>query len=338
MMGFKHLFPLVIALGFFGCVKDKPEPNVSPIAITAGDKSCVITCEGNYGSANASLSHWNENTGTVVEDVYKAANGHSCGDVLQSISKKGNNYYLVVNNSGKVLVCDATFKEQKEITGLQSPRYFLGVSPAKAYVTDLYANAISVVDLNSNAISAKIACSGWTENMVMIYNTVFVTNVTSNYLYVINAAEDRIIDSVHVGKNAAGIVIDKEAAIWVLLRGEASSDHSKLLRIDALTRKIVKTCDIVGSAFDLQIDAAAENLYFINAGIQKLNIAEQSPVTVVSGSGVYYGLGINPANGNLYLADAKDYTQQSLITVYKADGTAITSFRAGINANGFYFE
>lgn len=337
-MRLKHLFFVVVAYGLFGCVKDKPQPVSTPIAITTGNESCLITCEGNYGSANASLSHWNETTATLVEDVYKAANHASCGDVLQSIVKKGTVYYLVVNNSGKVLVCDAGFKKQKEITGLQSPRYFLGVSPAKAYVSDLYANAISVVDLNSNTVIGKIACKGWSERMVMLYNTVFVTNVTSNYLYVINAISDRIIDSVNVGKNAAGIVLDREDKIWVLLRSESAAGSSKLVRIDAVTRKILAAISVEGSAFDLQIDAAAENLFFINGGVQKLSIAGDTPVKIVVGSGTYYGLGINPANGNIYLADAKDYTQQSLITVYKSDGTSITSFRAGINANGFYFE
>ena len=337
-MHLKQLCYIVVASGLFGCVKDKPEPVSTPIAIITGDKSCLITCEGNYGSANASLSHWNETNATVVEDVYKAANLTSCGDVLQSITKKGTTYYLVVNNSGKVLVCDAGFKKQNEITGLQSPRYFLGVSAAKAYVSDLYANAISVVNLNSNTVTGKIACKGWSERMVMIHNTVFVTNVTSNYLYVVNTIDDKIIDSVDVGKNAAGIVLDREDKVWVLLRAENAAGSSKLVRIDAVTRIVLKSITLEGSAFDLQIDAAAENLFFINGGIQKLNIAGETPLVIVAGSGAYYGLGINPANGNLYLADAKDYTQQSLITVYKADGAAITSFRAGINANGFYFE
>lgn len=59
---------------------------------------------------------------------------------------------------------------------------------------------------------------------------------------------------------------------------------------------------------------------------------------VVAGSKVFYGLGVNPTNYNIYVADAVDYVQKSNVFIYNTSGELTYNFKAGINANGFYFE
>lgn len=326
------------SLLLWACVKDKPTVPTQPQIIVAGKEQVLTIAEGNYGSANASLGLWDADAKNFIEDVYKAGNGSGCGDVLQSITKQGGNYYLIMNNSAKVIVCDGSFKKTGEVNGLTSPRYLQIVSPAKAYVSDLYANAISILDLNTATKTGSIAIRAWTERMAMIYNKVFVTTVNSAYLYVINTITDKVEDSVLVGENASGCAIDKEAKLWVLLRAKSGATASKLVRVNALNNKVDKEISIEGDASNLQINAQGSELYFINAGVQKLDIKTEAAQQVVHGKGNYYGLGISPKTGTIYLSDAKDYTQRSEVSVYSADGTELTTFRAGVNCNGFYFE
>jgi hypothetical protein len=59
---------------------------------------------------------------------------------------------------------------------------------------------------------------------------------------------------------------------------------------------------------------------------------------IANGNKNFYGLDINPTNSFIYTADAIDYVQKSNIYVYNANGNLTKNFKAGINANGFYFE
>jgi hypothetical protein len=61
--------------------------------------------------------------------------------------------------------------------------------------------------------------------------------------------------------------------------------------------------------------------------------------TFINSSGnVFYGLGVNDKDNTVYVSDAIDYIQKSSITIYSSSGQLKTSFKAGINASGFYFE
>ena len=116
-----------------------------------------IANEGNFQWGNASLSFYNPASGLVQTDIYKANNGKGIGDVLQSICSFQDKLYLVVNNSQKISVLNAkTWKEIHTITGFNSPRYFLPVNTQKAYVSDLYENAVYVLNLNTQQMGLLI--------------------------------------------------------------------------------------------------------------------------------------------------------------------------------------
>ena len=51
-----------------------------------------------------------------------------------------------------------------------------------------------------------------------------------------------------------------------------------------------------------------------------------------------YGIGVNPHNGEIYVADAVDYRQSGVVYRYSSDGTLIDKFRVGITPNGFAFK
>src|SRR5690606_40906528 len=61
-----------------------------------------ITNEGNFGDANASVSHVSADLNTVTNDIFKTANGKDLGDVAQSIVMHGDYAFVVVNNSNTI--------------------------------------------------------------------------------------------------------------------------------------------------------------------------------------------------------------------------------------------
>ena len=60
--------------------------------------------------------------------------------------------------------------------------------------------------------------------------------------------------------------------------------------------------------------------------------------TMSSSSGqIFYGLGVNPDNGNIWVADAVDYQQKGVFFHYTPDGTLIEQVTAGVIPNGVIF-
>lgn len=328
------------------CVKDKPQDSIQPQVQLTTAKKVYIVNEGNFGSANASVSLYDMGNDAVVDNIYKVQNSTnpSIGDVAQSLSFINNKFYLVVNNSGKIIVCDNQFKKLTQITNLSSPRYILQITNQKAYVSDYNGNSVSIIDLNSNIKTGSISCKGWTEKMELIYNKAFITNMNSNYIYVVNTINDLITDSVYVGVNAGSLVIDKNDKLWVLSSGNSINAVSgSLTRINTITNQIETTFNFPANNFpkNLCINKTKDTLYFINKGIYRMPIyASAIPATefIAKGNKNFYGLDINPANSFIYASDAIDYVQKSNIYVYDANGNLTKNFKAGINANGFYFE
>lgn len=335
------LFALIL---LSACVKDKPqEPVTSGTTINANSKVLVVN-EGGFGYNNADITIYDPASGSITDNYYRQQNNNQAlGDVCQSACKFNNHYYLMMNNSNQVTVVNAdNFVKTAIIPGFNSPRYLLPLTYSKAYVSDLYASSIQIIDLNSNSISGNIPCMSGTEEMAMIYNKAFVTCSNSQYCYVINAATDVITDSIPVGKNATSLVIDRYSKLWVLAGGN-SSQAGKLLRINPVTlqTELSLSFNLTDNANHLRINKSRDTLYYLNKGIHRFLISDSqlpSSPLVNQGSKVYYGLGVNPKDYTIYVSDAIDYVQKSKIEVYKPDGTLKSSFTAGIISNGFVFE
>ena len=341
----RHLLILIsFLLIATSCVKDKPQNAVQPeVQLTTAKKVYIIN-EGNYGSGSSSVSLFDTGNNQVIEDFYKTQNNSALGDVAQSLNYFNSSFYCIVNNSNKIVVCNSQFKKTAQINGLTSPRYILPITNQKAYVSDLYANAISVVDLNSNTKIASIPCYGKTEQMSLIYNKAFVTNTDKNYIYIVNTVTDLITDSINVGINAGGLGLDKNAKLWVLSTGKtAGSIIGKLNRINPVTNQIEFSVNFNtnDAPTNLCFNKTKDTLYFLNNGIYRMTINDVTLPTnaiVAKGSKNFYGLGINPNDFTIYAADALDYIQKSNIYVYNVNGVEKLNFKAGLISNGFYFE
>ncbi len=49
-----------------------------------------------------------------------------------------------------------------------------------------------------------------------------------------------------------------------------------------------------------------------------------------------YGIGVNPANGDIYVGEA-NFSAVGRVQVYNSNGGAVANFEAGIAPNGFVF-
>lgn len=345
--GYYNLLLLVFTALLVACESDVPKPMVTnPFTKGQNNHSVYIICEGNFNWGNASLSYYNSETKLISNDIFKQKNQRDLGDVFQSMSFFDNKAFLMINNSAKIEVVNPDdFSSVATITKLNSPRYFLGISPEKAYVTHIYGDSISVINLQNYSKYKSIYCKGWTEQLVKILNKAYVTNCRSNSLYIIDTEKDLLIDSIAIGSGTNAIAIDKNYMIWVsTMSNTANNTPSKLLQINPITHKISKEFIIHPSQNPngLCLNNSLDSLYFLHNGVHKMSINAQAipntPIVKQANASVFYGLGIEPITNNIYIADALDYNQQGLVKIYNPKGDSLSAFKVGIIPNGFFFR
>ncbi|MEZ4791137.1 MAG: hypothetical protein R2811_14095 [Flavobacteriales bacterium] len=339
----RPLFVLLLTMLVTGCRKDKPEPpDETPVEVS--QRGVYITNEGNFQWGNASVSYFDPATGAAAEDLYQPANSEALGDVLQQMVLHEGRAYLVLNNSGKVVVVDpSSFTRLATITGFPSPRALLPVGTTKAYVSDLSAGRLSVVDLGSNSITGHIPCGQWTEAMVLVGEEAFITDQSRPFLYVVNTGTDELVDSIAVPRGGNGIVMDAEGLLWMTCSG-GNGTGPALLRIDPGTRAVHTTLAFPNSSdhpWRLTTNSDRTLLYFLNEHVYRMPItATQLPTSAfIAATGRnFYGLGVDPNDGTVYVADAIDYVQRGVVLRHAADGSFIGTFHAGRIPGGFVFR
>ena len=222
---FKNILIILIAINFNSCAKLNPDEISSNVTIS-GNGLVIIGNEGNFGSGNSSLSIYNKNSGEISNNIYQNLNQSLLGDVLHSINHINHELFLVINNSGKIIVInDENFQYMYQIENLTSPRKIIKVNNSKFYITDLYSSSIHVYNTYQNS-TLEIPVNGWCEDLIMQNEKVFVCNVSNSQVYVINSNNNLIIDSISVGPNPVSVKEDSKGNIWVLSQGNINENPS----------------------------------------------------------------------------------------------------------------
>lgn len=347
---------IAVVIGIISCSK---EP-VDVVYTGLGERRGVyISCEGNFMYGNASLSFYDKEKKEVFNQVFFARNRAPLGDVAQSLNSDGKNLFIVINNSGKIMVVDLKTLEFKGvIAGLVSPRYIHFVSSDKAYISDLYARNITIINPLTLAKTGSIRVSDGkhaslkhpTEMFAVSGDRIFVTCwAYDNQILVIDPAIDQVVDSISVPMQPRRIVADTYGKLWILTDGSypgAPEGNAKpaLVRIDPQTLTIEQIMhwnadkDFPG---DLKLNPAKDTLYIMAGELYKMAASSrrlpESPF-IESSEHLFFSLGIDPGNGDLYLADAIDYQQNAIVYRYSRNGAPLDSFRVGINPGDFYFN
>lgn len=351
---------LVLSLSGISCMKDYELWEAGGNEINQSSKGVFIVNEGNFMYNNASLSWYDIEKNEVYNDIFFSTNGLPLGDIASSMTIKDSLAYIVVNNSGKIIVINVnTFEYKGRISGLTSPRHMHFVSDDRAYVSDLYARSISIVDPISLEVTGTIDTRNkesafhqhTTEEMISYGRFVFAACWSfDNKILVIDTGTDQVVDSIEVLIQPRSMVIDRFGKIWVLSDGgfEGSPygyEAPGLIRIDAELRTVEKIWyfepgDYPGS---LKLNGSRDTLYFINKHVYRHPVlSEEEPVIIIESNyqayDGFYGLGIDPGSSEIYISDAIDYTQRGQVYRYSPRGVAIDTFKTGITPSAFCFR
>jgi len=320
-----------------GCKEDELPPEV-----TIQGSELIIANEGNFGWGEGTISTYDPDSKTVQNEVYKSGNGSSLGNVLHSISSINGQYFFVVNNSGKVVITDTHFIEQAEITDLTSPRNIYRINDSKVYITDLYADAISVLNIHTLEVVKKIPTNGHSEEGVVLNGTFWFCGVETQSIYAVDIETDEIKDSIVVGGMPENIILDKDNRLWVLSRGDQeNADPAKLSVVDlGLGDTSILAITLNGVPRNLAYDQNSDVLYFLQEGIWRLDLASgnlEPDLWRAEDNKVFYAMEVNPENSDVYVSDVKDFVSRSEVYRYSVDGIEIDHFTTGIITGDFFF-
>lgn len=351
-------FPLAFALFFTSCTDDDPTPTPP----SAAQDGYFIVNEGGFGNANTSLSYYDRQHDTIRNNIFQQTNGRPLGDQTQSMSVFDERGFIVVQNSAKIEVIDredftsiATIDADE---GIVSPRYFLGISPTKGYVTDWGADGVTgtvkVLDLATYEVTATIPVGQGANTLIAHNNQVYVTN-NGGYGYdstimVINPQTDAIVDTITVGDNPGSLTVDANGHLWVAGSGRivynadysintAESTPGFIARLENDEVAFKQSADQLGTGpATVTIDPEGQQLYFRYAsGVYRMNINETSLPSSPFLDKSYYGLAVDPVSGEVLTGEAPDYSNDGSFNRYSSGGQLIKSYTVGIAPRGFAF-
>jgi YVTN family beta-propeller protein len=271
----------------------------------------------------------------------------------------GDHVFIVVNNSGKVVVMDKNSMEHAgAVKDLVSPRAVHFVNNKKAYISDMLARRITIFNPGTLAVTGHIPVSDGkpngtghaTENFVQVGNYVYVTCwVSDNKVLVIDTSNDAVVDSITVPYQPNKMLVDAFSKIWIQTDGEYFSttgnpEKPALVRIDPMTRKVEKTFRLNQSNTwftDIRMTPDKDSILFMAGDLYKMSVkSDQLPdKSFMSLAGkAFYSFGIDPVNGELYMGDAIDYASNGVVYRFTPKGTPLDTFTVGVCPGDFLFK
>ena len=307
----RNLFLLLaLATLLFSCKPDQP---ANPGTITIGSGMFVLN-EGNFQFANSSLTFYDIEADTVVNDLFYKVNNAPLGDVAVSMALVDGKLYIVVNNSkyiykvdANTIVCDTT--KPYKLGGFYSPREIFFVAPDKAYVTDIVGTNIWIINPLEMKHTGTIAMGNTTEKMLRVGNELFVSNWSYYYtdayshdsyhtVQVVDLNNDVKVADIEVGKEPNTMVVDKNGHVWVLCEGRSwdeeydeegmpYGENPTLWEIDPMLRTAELRYEFVGPDEDddeikgvastLRANPAGDQFYMIyNNEVRRFDLATLS--------------------------------------------------------------
>lgn len=326
------------------------------------DRVFVIN-EGAFGQSNASITVFYPSSGETKTDIFSATNGRLLGDVANDAQWINGKLYVVVNNSHKIEVIDPHTYQAVQTIFIDSdahggsPRRIMQVTEDKAYVTNLYGNNISVIDLGSGQEVATIDVGEGPEGIVMSNGFAFVALSglgQGNEVAVISIGTDEVTARLEVGDNPVHMAVAPDGMVWSVATGNYGFNDNfqydpeletfgEVVIIDPQTLQIADRFETGGHPGKLVFRNGEEALLQLN-GLRRIDVKNRRLFEESFLERSFHSFDIAGSNHSMkyhiYVTIAPDFMSSGRVIRYDEAAVAIDSFQAGIGpaSLAFWFE
>lgn len=316
----------------------------------------VVGNEGNFGTGNATLTHYDVESGTATDGVFLDANSSGIGDVVQSTAWIDGKIYVVVNNSQKVVVIDPqTFQQTGQISFGEnaSPRHITKVTDTKAYVSDLYGSVIYVINLDDYSVSETTIPTGLNANRIVEHDGyAYVSNSgfgADSTIFKIDVAADAVVDTFFVSRGPSGMKIASDGTLWVVCTGysgDYDDDFNLILgtsrpggvhAISLESGEETSFAELPSAGSNIALNESEGKVYVNTGGVRAFDIETEEFETDTLKKGNFYAMAYDEVSADFYLADAKDFSSSGEVIIYSELSGEEISFEAGIIPSSFLF-
>lgn len=332
-------------------------------SVNNGVKGVYILSEGAFGQNQASLDYFDATTGYYTADIYASRNDSvvlELGDVGNDAKVYDGRLYAVINNSNKVEVMDASTARRITQININGARY-ITADDNNLYVSAYGAGApgaVYKIDPVSYQITGSVTVGYEPEELAIASGKLYVANsggymTTGQYertVSVIDLSSFTVTKNIDVDVNLHRLRTDGNGRIYVSSRGNYYDIPSSLYVIDSATDQVIKHIDCTvadldiyngkiyyyGSTYDANWVATYQ---YGTIDTNSLTVSESSFITDGTQSQIVNanGIAVNPADGDIYIADAAYYTSTGTVYCYSNDGELKWSHASGIVPGHFAF-
>lgn len=337
------------------CTKDEPTKPTS----NNGDyaNGMFITNEGPFQGGNGTLSFFNTTDESLENDVFASVNLRPLGNVVHSVSVSGDHVFIVVNNSGVVEIADADdLTSSGTITGLQQPRYAVGINSTEVAISDWGSNSVEFYSISNQSLIASVDVNVGPERMLLHNGMLYVANSggfgLDSTVTVIEIASHTVVDTLYTGYNPNGLAIDANGDLWVLCGGytdwndASNNEDGSIHRYDMATgaEELGLVLPSTERPTALTLDASGQTLYYLNNGYGGTPFSLDITATALNSTSLVpgaslYSMGYNDVDGELYLGDAVDYASAGKVYRYDiATQAVVDTLNVGIIPGNYAFN
>lgn len=325
------LLPLLMGLTLMFFAACKPGEDEETVISNA-----YVLNEGMWGGNDADISALDINTGAITNNYFSSQNGRGLGDLGQDLVVYGGKMYCTVHTSNTVEVIDPhTGKSLQQISmGSRGPRY-MACANGKVFVT-CYDKTVVRIDTTSLSIDGTCALSGMKPEGICASNgKLYVCNgwettdngdyQYDNTLSVVDIASFTEIKKIQVGLNPAKVKTLANGNVVLCYSGDYLATPAGMMIIDPAT-DTPSPINVQASNFDVYQNTIIA--YYFDWSTYQGALAKIDGTTLAisdfTPQGVnfvsFYGININPSNGDIYITDAQNYQSNGDVHCFTSNG------------------
>jgi len=342
------LFSLLFFLVFAAC--DSSDPVVRVVS------GIYVGNQGNFLDNNGSVSIYDPATGQTNADAIP-----NLGGLVQNILIDGDRAFVLLNfddsfstGHGRIDIVDLNTNQRTAQIDISTPRSAV-LDGNTLWITNLYANTVTPVDLTNNSVGTPISVGFNPEGLALSNGNLFVANSgfgSSTSVSMIDTASGAVTNTLDVGCDGPrGLVTDTDGEIWVFCTGQTLFDPVTFEIIGHTNGAAVVLSGATGSEtgrteMDAQHGggAAGQDAFLVRgrnevwavkgAELLRFDTGTNSLVQTVTPaipSGHFIGaVGYDDVNDRLLIGSLADYASAGSVTIADRSGAEINSFTAGV--------
>ena len=356
----KPWFLLLLTLLLASCRSDElifPSES-DEVGSPSGEGGFYLLNEGNMGSNKCTLDFYDFASGVYSRNIYSERNPEQVmelGDVGNDIAVYGSKLYVTVNCSHKVEVLDAATARRIAQIDIPNCRY-LAFHKGNAYVSSYIGpvgadpscplGAVFRIDTLSLKVTGQVAVGYQPEELAIAEDMLFVANSGGyrqpNYdrsVSAISLSDFSPAYTVDVDINLHRLKADRYGNLWTNSRGNGRDIPSSLIKLSmgdsgrfTVERRFDFPCDNFAFRGDSLLyfsSSSGKNSYGILNVIEGVTLGSFVSPEVERAVMRPYAIAVNPASGDIFLTDARNYVSSGTVWCLSGSGEKRWSARTG---------